>query len=113
MVMRQSPYGSGLARAAVDLALAMGAFEQDFDLLFMGAGVLQLLPQQDSARIGLRNTGRVLSSLPLYDVDTVFADGAALQRHGIEAQELILPATVLNDAELHGFLDAADHLVSC
>ena len=32
LVLRHAPYGSSLARASVDLALAMGAFEQDFDI---------------------------------------------------------------------------------
>ena len=65
ILLRQPPYGSGLARASVDLALAMGAFEQDFDLLFMGRGVLQLLPAQASEHIGMKNIGRVLASVPV------------------------------------------------
>lgn len=113
IVVRHSPYGSSLARSATDLALAMGAFEQDFDLLFMGAGVLQLLSDQDSAQIGLRSAGKVLSSLPLYDVESVFVDGAAMRRYGLKAGDLVLPVHVVDDAGLHPLLSAADHLVSC
>ncbi len=113
IVMRHSPYGSSLARATIDLALAMGAFEQDFDLLFMGAGVLQLLTDQDSAEIGVRNAGKVISSLPLYDVESILVDADALRRYGIAASDLVLPARVLEAVELHPLLSEADHLVSC
>ena len=36
IVLRHSPYGSGLAKAALDTALATAAFDQAVDLLFIG-----------------------------------------------------------------------------
>ncbi len=113
LVMRHSPYGGALARAAIDMAMAMGAFEQDFELLFMGKGVLQLLDNQDSHQIGLRNAGRLLSSLPLYDVERVFVDADALQHHGIGLADLVVPAEPLDAAAIRALLATADHLVSC
>lgn len=113
LVMRRSPYGSSLARASVDLGLAMGAFDQAFDLLFLGDGVLQLLQQQDSATIGLKNIGKALSSLPLYDVESVYVDSAALARHGISKDQLLVPAVALDDAAIRQLLTQCDHLVSC
>ena len=113
IALRRSPYGSSLARASVDLALAMGAFEQDFELVFMGDGVLQLLPEQASEQIGQKNIGRALSSLPLVDVESVYVEAAALARHGLTVDELILPATPLDSADLSALLNDCDHLVSC
>ena len=113
LVLRHSPYGSSLARASVDLALAMGAFEQDFDILFMGDGVLQLLPQQHSAAIGLKNVGRALSSLPLVDLDYVYADADALAAHGLDPDALLLPVRPLRGDDLRRLLSGCDHLVSC
>ena len=111
--MRRSPYGSSLARASVDLALAMGAFEQNFDLVFMGDGVMQLLPAQASEQIGMKNIGRALSSLPLVDVDAVYVEAAALERHGLQADDLILPTTALDSTAPGNLLNDCDHLVSC
>ena len=113
LVMRRSPYGSSLARASVDLGLAMGAFDQDFDLLFIGDGVLQLLQQQESANIGLKNIGKALSSLPLYDIESVYVDAAALSRHAISKDQLVIPAIPLDDAAIQQLLAQCDHLVSC
>ena len=113
LVMRQSPYGSSLAKASVDLALAMGAFEQDYDLLFTGAGVLQLVTEQDSEQIGVKNIGRMLSSLPLYDMESVYVDAAALERYGLNPANLVLPVKLLDDPTLRSLLNDYDHLIGC
>jgi tRNA 2-thiouridine synthesizing protein C len=113
LVLRHAPYGSSLARASVDLALAMGAFEQDFDILFIGDGVLQLLPQQHSAAIGLKSVGRALSSLPLVDVDCVYADADALAAHGLDPDALLLPVRPVRGDDLRRLLSDCDHLVAC
>ncbi|MDX1735029.1 MAG: sulfurtransferase complex subunit TusC, partial [Halioglobus sp.] len=81
LVIRHSPYGGSLARSAVDTALAAAAFDQPVTLLFMGDGVLQLLPGQDSKAAGMKNIGRQLASLPLYDIDKVYLDSDAAARY--------------------------------
>ncbi len=113
LVLRHAPYGSSLARASVDLALAMGAFEQDFEILFLGDGVLQLLPMQQADQIGLKNVGRALSSLPLVDVTRVYVDADALERHGLDPESLLLPAEPLRGEALRSLLSDCDHLVAC
>ena len=65
VILRHAPYGSGLARAAVDATLAAGAFEQAVSILFLGDGVLCLLPGQDGHSVGSRDLDRVIASLPL------------------------------------------------
>jgi tRNA 2-thiouridine synthesizing protein C len=62
IVLRHSPYGSSLAKASLDVAFAHAAFEQSVDLLFLGDGVLQLLPEQDSQLLGMKNAG-ILATL--------------------------------------------------
>ena len=113
LVLRRSPYGSGLARASVDLALALGAFEQDFDLLFTGDGVLQLLRDQASDRLGAKNVGRALSSLSLVDVEQVYVDASALARYGLAPEDLVLTAIPVSGDTLRTLLAESDHLVGC
>lgn len=113
LVLRRSPYGSGLARASVDLALAMGAFEQHVELLFLGEGVLQLIPGQASDGIGVKNVGRALASLPLVDVERVYVDARALAQYGLEPDQLLLPAIAVEGEDLRALLADCDHLVGC
>ena len=91
----------------------MGAFEQNYDLLFMGGGVLQLVTGQDSQKIGAKNIGRILTSLPLYDMESVYVDAAALDRYGLNEADLVLPVSLLDESGLRSFLNDADHLIGC
>jgi tRNA 2-thiouridine synthesizing protein C len=111
LVSRRAPYGSSLARAALDTALAGAAFDRAPTLLFLGDGVLQLLPGQDAQALGTRTHGRVLDSLPLYDVETLYVDAAALARHGLSAGDLPAGAEVVDEAAIRALMAAHDHIL--
>jgi tRNA 2-thiouridine synthesizing protein C len=66
VLVRHSPYGSSLARTSLEVALTAATYEQPVAVLFLGEGVLQLLPEQDSTHIGVKNIGKLIASFPLY-----------------------------------------------
>lgn len=111
LMIRHSPYGSGLARASLDVALAAAAFEQPVSLLFMGEGVLQLLPDQDSTQIGRKNLSRALTSLPLYDIDSVYVDRAAADRYHLDLATAPLVVLPLDSRQIHQLMCQHDHLL--
>ena len=112
VVIRQTPYGNSLARAALDAALTAAAFEQAVSLLFLGEGVLQLLPAQDSTVINTRNIARLIASLPLYDIETLHVDADALNRYSIAAQDLPQNLKLLDAADIHQLIAEHDHVLS-
>ncbi len=67
IICRKAPYGNSLANAALNVALATSVFDQTLALLFMGDGVWQLMPGQDSMGIAHKNLSKQLSALPLYN----------------------------------------------
>jgi tRNA 2-thiouridine synthesizing protein C len=111
IVIRRSPYGSSLARASLDVALAAAAFEQPLNLLFMGDGVLQLMAEQDSQAIGVKNIGRLLASLPLYDIERVYVDGEAATRYGIDLGNAPVAAQALDGPGMRQLMVGCDHLL--
>lgn len=111
VVLRKTPYGSSLSRSALDVALATAAFDQPVNLLFMGAGVLALLPTQNSTCIEKKNVAKILASLPLYDVETLFVDANALTRYHIDASDLSLPITLLDNAGIRELMHRHDHIL--
>ena len=112
VVIRHTPYGSSIARASLDAALAAAAFDQPIQVLFLGDGVLQLVPGQDSSAIGVRNIGRLLGSFPLYDIEHVYIDEEAAGRLGVDPSEAPLPTRPVNAAAIHALMDSCDHLLS-
>jgi tRNA 2-thiouridine synthesizing protein C len=111
IVLRHSPYGSSLAKASLDVALATAAFGQVVDLLFLGDGVLQLLPGRDSHRLGIKNIGRQLSSLPLYDINCVYVDAEAVARYNMDLSKAPVDTRALDPRELHQLMVGYDHLL--
>lgn len=112
VVLRHSPYGASLSRSGLDAALAAAAFEQPVTLLFLGDGVLQLLPGQDGRAVGNKTLGRQLASLPLYDVEEVFADAAAVQRYAVDLETAPLPATAVDGDAMRRLLAECAHVLA-
>jgi len=111
VAVRHSPYGSSLARAALDAALSAAAFEQPIKLLFLGDGVLQLHPDQDSSAVGIRNIGKLLSSLPLYDIESVYVDRESAQRYDLDLATCTVPVLALDSKGIRDLLGSCDHLL--
>lgn len=111
IVLRHSPYGSSLAKAALDVTLATAAFEQAVDLLFLGDGVLQLLPDQDSRPLGIRNVGRQLASLPLYDINCVYVDAESAKRYNISLLHAPFETRLLDRTAMNRLMVRYDHLL--
>lgn len=110
-IIRHAPYGNSLARAAIDVSLANAAFDQPVELLFMGDGVLQLLPAQDAAALGRRNLGRLLASLPLYGIEWVYVDADAASRYQVDLEQSPVAAVPLEEAAMRALLCKHDHLL--
>ena len=111
LLIRHSPYGSSLARASIDVALAAAAFDQAVSLLFIGDGVLQLLPEQETQAQGVRNLGKLLASLPLYDIEQVFVDAEAAERYKLDLATTPVPTQALDDKAVAQLLLSHDHLL--
>ena len=112
LVNRHPPYGSHLARAALDVALAAAAFEQDIALLFVDDGVWQLLPQQHAARIESKSIERTLMSMPLYDIDTFYVSARCLRERGLDPAGLLGSTVALEPEALAAFIEAHDQVLS-
>jgi tRNA 2-thiouridine synthesizing protein C len=112
LIMNRAPYAGTLARAGLDTALAYAAFDQPVSVLFAGPGVLQLAPAQAPAAIGRKSLRRLIDSMPLYDLEAVYADSEALARHGLAAADLPAFVTVLDPAAQRGLQDRHEHLLA-
>jgi|TARA_R100000005_G_scaffold96027_1_gene80208 tRNA 2-thiouridine synthesizing protein C len=111
VVTRHPQPGRSLARAALDTALATAAFDQPVNLLFLGAGVLQLLPQQDSTSVGVRNLRKVIDSMPLYDLERCYVDADAVERFGLTAEDLPCGAVLVGREAQRSLLDSHQHIL--
>ena len=112
LLCRSAPYQGLRARAALDAGLATAVFDQSVSLLFMDDAVWQLLPGQDPSGIDRKSLEATLDSLPLYDVDKLYADETSLRQRGVKPAQLRPGITLLTDAELPAFIEGFEQVWS-
>lgn len=95
VICRSAPCGSTRAADALDVAMAFGAFEQPVSLLFLGDGVLALLPGQEPGPIGARSLARIAGALPDYGIERVCVEASALAARGLADTALAVPVEPL------------------
>lgn len=108
VVCRQAPYSTPLAKEGLDFALAAGVFDQNISLLFLGEGLWQLKKNQQSDAIGMKNLGKSLSALPLYDIDNIYVEHASLIALGLSQADLLMDVEALDESGIAALLAKAD-----
>lgn len=109
IICRSAPYGSSAARDALDLALTCSVFEQPVSLLLLDDALFQLVKGQAPEPIGQKNLNAIQQSLPLYDIDRLYVGAQSLSMRGLDAEDLILPVTVIDEVDTGRLL--ADHTI--
>jgi tRNA 2-thiouridine synthesizing protein C len=112
LILRRAPYGDSLGRAALDVALASAAFEQDISVLFMDDGVWQLLPEQEASAINHKSAQRTLASFGLYDINTFYVEKASLAMRNLDPAQLEGPVELIAGDKLASFIDSYEQLLS-
>ena len=96
ILQRHAPYGSSIAREGLDFILTSAAYDQNLTVLFLGDGVFQLLVNQDSKAIQLKNHASALEVLPLYDIDQLFVIEEDLNERKINHNQIIDSVNVIS-----------------
>jgi tRNA 2-thiouridine synthesizing protein C len=107
-ISRSTPYGSGLAKACLDMVLSAAVFEQKINLVFMDDGVWQLQPTQMSHTINGKNLSAALSALPLYDVNNLYVETASLTQRGLDPNSIAIPVQLCTAQEIGRLIRESD-----
>jgi tRNA 2-thiouridine synthesizing protein C len=109
IICRQSPNQITLAQSAIDAALAGGIFEQDIGIAFIGDAVQQLIADNiavDNTAAEQKNLAAQIQALPLYGIEKIFLDNAALQQFAIGDDSLKdLPHQRINGSDLRQIMN--------
>ena len=89
LVLTQPPLAGITTKEGLDVALAQGSFGGSVGLLFMGAGVLHLQPQQQPQLVQAKNLTKVLDAAPLYGIEQIYIEAQALQAYQLNLASLV------------------------
>lgn len=90
--------------------LTAAAFDQDITLAFCEDGVYQLLKEQSSQNIGLKNISKIFPALALYEVNKVLVEQSALEARGLQEDDLCIPVKLVNTLELAELIEISDQV---
>lgn len=99
-INRRSPYGSTHASEALEMAFALSAFEHKVSLVFMDDGVLQLMRDQQTAGIGMKNFSPSFKAWEDYEIQHVYVEQASLETRGMQASELLMDVEIIDAQQL-------------
>jgi len=91
-VNRKAPHGSIYALESLEVVLIGAAFDQDVSLAFIDDGVFQLLQNQDTSGIGVKNFSPTYKALGDYDINKIYVEKESLELRGLSKDDL-LPLT--------------------
>lgn len=91
-VNRRAPHGSIYALESLEVVLIGAAFDQDVSLAFIDDGVYQLMQNQDTSGIGMKNFSPTYKALGDYDVNKIYVEKESLELRGLGKANL-LPLT--------------------
>jgi tRNA 2-thiouridine synthesizing protein C len=112
-ISRHAPYGSSLAKDALDAVLASSAYDQQLSLLFMDDGVFQLLNNQIPAEIAQKSFSSILPVLPLYEINSIYVHYESLKKRQITINELVLDSVqIIDSTAIYNLLAQQDQLLS-
>ncbi|GBF28614.1 MAG: sulfurtransferase complex subunit TusC [Proteobacteria bacterium] len=91
-VNRKAPHGSIYALESLEVVLVGAAFDQDVSLAFIDDGVYQLMLNQNTNGIGVKNFSPTYRALSDYDINQIYVEKESLELRGLK-QEDLLPLT--------------------
>lgn len=111
-VNRKAPYGTIYAQEALEVVLIGAAFDQDVSLVFLDDGVYQLKKGQQTKDIGMKNFSPAYRALEGYDVEKLYVEQESLERRGLTAGDLLVPAEVLTADRIGALMEEQDVVLS-
>jgi tRNA 2-thiouridine synthesizing protein C len=111
-ISRTAPYGSNRPQLCLDTALAAAIFEQQVNYLFMEDGVYQLLKNQDAEAIHTKTIGRILETLNLYGIESIYVCKESLESRGLLLGDLVIESKLTNVNELKTLLNSSDTVIN-
>ena len=88
-INRKAPYGTIYALESLEVVLIGAAFEQDVSLAFIDDGVYQLMANQDTAAVGMKNFSKTYRALGDYEVRKLYVEKESLAERGLTAENLM------------------------
>lgn len=112
IVIRSAPHAGIRLRESLDALLVGAAFGRPVVPLFMGQGVLALLPDQTPGAPGQKSTLPVIHMLEMYDIDTLYVAERDVAARGLSQADFVAGVKTLGAGQVQTLYHNAEHVLT-
>ena len=106
-----APHGSINAKEGLD-ALLMGSAFAECSILFTAEGVLQLVKDQATKNLGIKDASKTFGALLDYGVEDIYCRSSSLQRYGLTQRDLLLDPIIIDDNKAQALIREHDQVLT-
>jgi len=106
VLMRKAPYGSVYTAEGFRSMMGVGVFEMDISAIFVDDGVYALIKGQDPSGLDMKPLGDGFAMLPDFGVEKFYVHDQSLNERGLAADDLVIEAEIVDDAEVARLLES-------
>ncbi len=110
-VFRSHPHSTAKGREGLDALLATSAYSENIAVFFIGAGVTQLVANQNTDPIYCRNYAPAFKLMALYDIEEIYTCLESTKEHAVSPEQFAIETQCLTKAELNIRLHDCDKLL--
>jgi len=111
LINNKAPFSYCSGKESLDLALIFSSFEQRVSLFFQGDGVYQLIKDQDSTYISVKNYLKTFSAFEFYDIEDIYICQQSLLERQLSADFHIDNVQVLSPNDFSQALRSHQHIL--
>ena len=90
----------------------MGSAFAECSILFTAEGVLQLVKDQATTNLGIKDASKTFGALPDYGVEDIYCRSSSLQRYGLTQRDLLLDPIIIDDNKAQALIREHDQVLT-
>ena len=110
-IFAEPPHGRINAQEGLD-ALLMGTAFSECSVLFLNEGLMQLMPDQQTDALGLKDFARSYGAIKDYGVNGIYCSKSSLEKYGLRQHEFILEVVPLDGKAIRELIFAHDKVLN-
>ncbi|CAL4324367.1 sulfurtransferase complex subunit TusC [Buchnera aphidicola] len=113
VVFSCSPHGNSLGKEGLDFVLSASCLTNNLSLFFIEDGIFQILSNQDTRGILLKNYSLSFRALSFFNINSFYlCYDSLLERGCFKDTDFILPVNLLNSKQIRSKLYEFDHILN-
>ena len=81
-------------------------------MVFLDDGVYQIMKNQDTTKLGMKNFSPTYRALEMYDVEKLYVEKESMDSRGLTEDDFVVPVEVKTAAEITDMMDEMDVLLN-